>query len=978
MILDKLANVLTKHYKKVLVAWIIILLISVPAIIQAGDVLKSQSTGVTTGDYDSVKAAEIVSSEFQTSVANGTLIIVLQSDDMTDATSRDYVLALQQKILSSTKLKDSTGIATVYILTNMVMDQTVLALGPTMRQAEQQVNSSAFMLWGVPALHVSNWALSHSDSDAFNATELQLITYLTQQGANQSEIQLTMGYYHAFASAWNATSANPALVADPAARADYCVNAVAPTLISNLPLPAEQKQIMLAVLTFFNLTNFNDQGAVHAFTLNMISQASFITNMTFLQQVYDLGPSYSSTAVDAFARSVISNGTLATYPVRVPSQYLASLISSSNRTMLVTLSFSVTAEYVTKDGDKPLLDDVVATRDIIREVNSETGTPVTTYVTGEATISADMLDSTMKDLSLIEPITIAIIIILMGLLFRSVLTPFLPLGAVGVALGISYALVFVIGSTVAQIDSNVLTILFAILMGVGTDYSIFIVTRYREERIKGATREAAVHTSVTWAGESIVTSGATVIIAFFAMSLTTFSFVQNLGLILGMAIVVALMVALTLIPAILMLLGNRIFWPTTGERWKKFATNIIQKKKEGNHGYFHHAASFAVKHAKLVVVVAIVASIPATYIFITAEPSFDFIGNMGKAESIEGMNAMTADFGAGRIMPTQIVITGANYVYENGSFNIAYLNAIENLTASIAKDTSMVQQITGVTRPYGTLVDYRNLSAMPEEQRGAVVSSMLQSVGSSNRTVLLTVILKEQPESADSVKYIATLRDTIEDEQTFQPDLAASKILVGGNTASLYDLSTSITQQFTNIEIIVVIGIFLVLMIVLGSLLLPLFAVVSIAMSIAWAFALTYLVFGTWLGEPILFIVPLILFIMLMGIGMDYNVFILTRIREEVHKGKELNHAIIDAVDWTGGIISALALIMAGAFGSMMLSSNNMLVEFGFALTVAILLDAMIVRTYIVPAAMSLMGKRAWWAPGRLQREGRQEKMKKE
>ena len=977
MVFDKLADVLTKHYKKVLVAWILILLISVPAIMQVNEVVKYESTGVTIGDYDSVRASEIISSEFRTSVANGTLLIVLQSDDMTDATSRDYVLALQQKILSSTELKDFTGMTTAYAITYMVMNQTVLALGPTMRLAEQQVDSSAFVLWGIPALHVSNWAVSHSDPDAFNATEAQLITYLTQQGANQSEIQLATGYYYAFTAVWNASAVNPTLVADPTARADYCVNAVAPTFIASLPVADELKQIMLAVLGSFDLTSFSDQGAVHAFTLNMISQASSIANMTFLQEVYDLGPSYSTTAVDAYVRSVISNGTLATYPVMVPSQYLASLVSSNNRTMLITLSFSVTADTVTKDGDKPLLDDVGVIRDIIREVNSETGTVMTAYVTGGAAISTDMQNSSLKDMALIEPITIAIILVLMGILFRSFVGQFLPLGAVGVALGISQALVFVIGSTIAQIDSSILTMLFAILMGVGTDYSIFITTRYREERIKGATREAAVHTSVTWAGESIVTSGATVIIAFFAMALSSFSFVQTMGLVLGMAIVVALMVALTLIPAILMLVGNRIFWPTTGERWKRFAASVIQKKKESNRGYFHRAASFAVNHAKVVVVIAIVLSIPATYIFITAEPSFDFISGMGNAESIDGMNAMTKDFGAGRILPTQIVITGETYVYENGSFNIAYLNAIENLTASIAKDTSMVQEIIGVTRPYGTLVDYRNLSAMPEEQRAQVVSSMLQSVGSSNKTVLLTVVLKEQPQSADSVSYMATLRDEIAVEQSLQPDLAASTILVGGNTASLYDLSTSITQQFTNIEIIVVIGIFIVLMIVLGSLLLPLFAVVSIAMSIAWSFALTYLIFGTWLGEPILFIVPLVLFIMLMGIGMDYNVFILTRIREEVHKGKEYNHAIVDAVDWTGGIITALALIMGGAFGSMMLSSNSMLVEFGFALTVAILLDAMVVRTYIVPAAMSLMGKWSWWAPGRLQREGREEKMKK-
>jgi RND superfamily putative drug exporter len=266
---------------------------------------------------------------------------------------------------------------------------------------------------------------------------------------------------------------------------------------------------------------------------------------------------------------------------------------------------------------------------------------------------------------------------------------------------------------------------------------------------------------------------------------------------------------------------------------------------------------------------------------------------------------------------------------------------------------------------------------MPEEQQALLVNSMLQSVGSSNKTVLLTVVLKPEPQSNEAVNYISTLRSQVEDVKAVEPELAGSTILVGGSTASLYDLSTSISQQFNMIEIIVVIGIFIVLMIVLGSLLLPLFAVLSIAMSIVWSFALTYLVFGAWLGLPMLFIIPLVLFVMLMGIGMDYNVFILTSIREEVHKGKELNLAIVDAVDWTGGIITALALIMAGAFGSMMLSSNDMLVMFGFALTVAILIDAMIVRTSIVPAAMSLMGKWAWWAPGRLQREGRKEKMRK-
>jgi RND superfamily putative drug exporter len=482
-----------------------------------------------------------------------------------------------------------------------------------------------------------------------------------------------------------------------------------------------------------------------------------------------------------------------------------------------------------------------------------------------------------------------------------------------------------------------------------------------------------VHASVTWAGESIVTSGATVIIAFFAMSISSFPMVQMMGLVLGLGILVALLVSLTLVPSALLLLGNRIFWPTTGKRFERFAAKVMQKRRAAKHGYFHRAASFSVKHAKVVLLAAILVSVPSTYLFVTQETSFDFIGSMGSSESIEGMNAMGDDFGMGRIMPTQVVVVGDTVVYDGTSFDLAYLDAIENLTTTI-ESNDMVQQVTGVTRPYGEAVDYRNLDALPEELRQQIVAGMLQGVGSDNRTVLMTVVLKEQPMDAAAVDFIPALRSDLEGARAAQPALAGTTVLVGGATASNYDMSLDTTAQFTLIEIVVVIGIFLVLMIVLGSLLLPAFAVVSIAMSITWAFALTYLVFGVWLSIPILWLIPLVLFVVLMGIGMDYNVFILTRIREEVHKGKEIKQAVVDAVDWTGGIITALALIMAGAFGSIMLSSNAMLQQFGFALLVAVLLDAMVVRTYIVPAAVTLMGKWAWWAPGPLQRVGREEK----
>jgi len=972
MVFSKIANGITKHYKIVIVAWIVALLISVPAILQVDKAVQYEVTFDAGEEYESIRANEIIAEEFQTSVANGTLLILLQADDVTNAIVRDFVLALQERIDSSQELKYLIGTSSVYSYATMAIEQIAMELGPVMRPTEQDVGMGAFLLWGVPAMHVANWTESFSDSQAYNSTIAQLSAYLSQINADANTTALAFGYYNAFVAAWNAT-----IMPNPMDRATACVRAVAPTLIDSLPPEqSEMKEVLTAVLNSFDLTSFGNETRIHSLALVMIGSMASITNTTLLQEVYDLGPGYDDTEVRTYARSVIGNGTLSTYPYTMPEQLVDNFVSPSNKSMLLMVTFTVAADHTESDGEKPMIENVGVLRELIGELMAGTGADVIVYVTGDAAISADMEAISADDMKMIEPITIIIIIVLMGILFRSVVAQFLPLGAVGVAIGMSQALVFVIGSTVAQINYTVLTLLFAVLLGVGTDYSIFIVTRYREERIKGATRERAVHTAVTWAGESIVTSGATVIIAFFAMALSSFSFVQTMGLLLGMSIVVALLVALTLVPAILMLVGNHIFWPTTGKRWDRFAQNLMRRKGEGNHGYFHRAASFAVDHAKIVIIAAILVSIPTTYVFVTEETSFDFIGCMGDSESIEGMNAMTEDFGAGRIMPTQIVVTGDTVVYGNGTFDFVYLDALDNITATIASDP-MIQTVTGVTRPYGEWIDYRNLSALPVETRAQIEDAMLQFVGNDSTSALFTVVLKEQPQKASAVNHMAALREEIDATKATLPVLANSTILVGGSTAMLYDMGLSTSEQFTNIEIIVVIGIFIVLMVVLGSLLLPAFAVVSIAMSITWSFAATAFVFGDILGKPILWIIPLVLFVMLMGIGMDYNVFILTRIREEIHKGKEMREGIVDAVDWTGGIITALALIMAGAFGSIMLSSNAMLQEFGFALLLAVLLDAMVVRTYIVPAAIVLIGKWAWWAPGRLQRVGREEKRRK-
>jgi RND superfamily putative drug exporter len=233
---------------------------------------------------------------------------------------------------------------------------------------------------------------------------------------------------------------------------------------------------------------------------------------------------------------------------------------------------------------------------------------------------------------------------------------------------------------------------------------------------------------------------------------------------------------------------------------------------------------------------------------------------------------------------------------------------------------------------------------------------------------MMTVLFGDEPFTQNSLNTVSQIRSLVTSLQSSDTSLAQDTILVGGASASTLDFANDTVNQFNTMRVLTVAAIFVVLLVVLGSYPLAITGILSIGLSITWAYAATLLFFNNVLQSGVLFIIPLILFLLLYGIGMDYNIFILTRIREEAQKGKETRQAVVDAVDRTGGIITALALILAGALGSLLLSSNRLLEGFGFAIALAVVLDAMVVRTYLVPAIMSVLGQRAWWGPNRLRR----------
>jgi RND superfamily putative drug exporter len=966
VIFARLAKLVVNNHASVILVWIVILFFAFPMIFSVNDVVSYQETEFLDNSYESMQAASIINEQFPSGTANSSIIIAVLDNNLTTPENRDLILSMESDIKSNSNLRYLESTTSIYDVYQASLEGLIGSLAPNIPMAEMEINTTLQMIYGIPAYYFGVWSASLGNDAVADMQTRALIGGMTAT-LDPANATLIWGYYGAFNGTWMSLGAVPPYSTNASLRLGHSISIAVNTTTAFLP--PEYGVMMKALHGNFTVSNFTNSSAQHSFLLGMLGSQVKITNMTFLQKVYELGPSPSGTNVTALASQVVHEGTIGNYPIGLSAGISNSFLSEDNNTMLLLVSFSKSSGYKESNGAEPIVDNVKIVRQIVRQAESgNQGLKV--YVTGEAPISADLSSMATNDLALIEPITISLVLILMGIFFRSILGPVIPLGSIGIALGISQAVVFIIGTYVANVHFVVVTLLIVILFGVGTDYSIFILARYREELLKGAERKDAMQTSITWAGESIATSGATVIVALGAISLSSFSMLTTMGLVLGLAVLIALLVALTLVPSIALALGGKIFWPISGERWVNFRMNYMKKRLKRRGGYFRRAARFATRHAVPIFVFAIVVSIPTTYLYFTGATSFDFIGAMGNSESVQGLNALSESFGAGLTSPTQIVITYPQEIVDsNGTLSVQMLNSMENFSVAIQGVNNNIKEVDGPSRPNGDLVNATYLASLPEIDRIVIEMQMKSYIGKDNSTVLLKVIYNEESLTPLSMDTTRAIRSEIPVFKLSDPTLATATILVGGESAGMVDVDKVTSSEFGQMEVLVIIGVFVVLLIVLGSVVLPLFAILSISLSISWTLAVTVLLFDNLLAKPVLWMLPIVIFVLLMGLGMDYNIFILTRVREESAKSKNHEKAIIEAVDRTGGIITACAIIMAGAFGSMLISNTALLQEFGFALAFAVLLDAMVVRTYITPAIMKILGpKLTWWGPKFLQR----------
>ena len=943
-----IADFVARRHKLIIIAWIVALLVALPMAPLVDSVVQYEETENAPASLESTAANNYIAEQLGGSSDQPTTLIVLTSSDVRSEEVKQAAARIENDlndasmdgIIHKVTVNTIYGVAEIYTLNVLI----------GLNSAYTGANLTAYVIYGLPQDYRTLWQ-QVNQSSPINETfanvsaiskqifEVNLDAMMTNVTTEQKG--LVHEYFNSTYVWWSSLGSEPDQSIFEAG-----IGNVAAAFGQNITDPTTRSMFMGLQQTL-GFSKFNDltvrKATISALIASMPSVAQLVRDPWVVTAAGDLGTSYSTSKVVALSRQIVANSSLADFPVKIPEDIVGMLVSPSNSTMLIALTY----DPVPESAD-PGKGDVEEVRAIVMAAIDGTG--IRAYVTGSDPISVDLQEATSRDMEIIEPITIILVLVLIGLFFRSFVASSIPPISIGVALGITYALVYLIGTYVMSIHYSVLTLLLTSMMGAGCDYCIFILSRYREERHNGRDKEEAVRQSVTWAGESIATSGATVIIGFGVLAIGRFAMMQSMGVALAIGITVALLVALTLLPSLLMLLGDKMFWPAKMDR---------PAKVRNRPGYFTRSAKFAIKHAKMIVVVAVVISIPTTYMVYTLQTSYDFIGSMADSESKDGLAALQDGFGGGKIIPTQVALQLSSPIVSGDAFDIGGMRSIENVSTEIA-GLNNVKLVTSPTRPNGVPIDYGNATAVAQYR-----TTIMQMISQDSKAVLLTITFQAEPFNRDSIASIQDLRDVAVEAQS---DPHIVMMYVGGATASMFDIANMVQSDFSSMEVLVVIGIYIVLLMVLGSVINPLRSILTILLSISWTLAATLILFQVVLGQPVLYMVPMILLIVCLGLGMDYDILLTTRIREEATKGKGSEESIIYAVEKTGAIITACGLIMAAAFGSMLLSNGFLLKQFGFALMFAILLDATIVRIYLVPAIMSLLGKWNWWAPGPLQR----------
>ena len=572
---------------------------------------------------------------------------------------------------------------------------------------------------------------------------------------------------------------------------------------------------------------------------------------------------------------------------------------------------------------------------------------------GNIPLNHDFTEVTRTDLQRAELVILPLVVILLLLVFGSAVAALLPLlvGALSMAGAIGGTLLMARYTSVSVYAPNIVTM---IGLGVAIDYSLFIVSRFREE-IRGHPGPEALARTMATAGRAILFSGLTVAIGLLGMVFLGLGNIGSIGWAGTVVVSLAVLYALTLLPALLAVIGPRV---------NSLRLPFIhpERSRKGR-GFWHRVAVVVMTHPWPVFLsvsaLLLVLGLPFLHLRVG---SGDVNALPPEAVSRRGDEALREHFPGGDSNRVLVVVR-----YPAGSpLTAERIGGLYDLSRWLAKRPNVVRVESLVDLdPRVTREQYQQLATAPPEMRPPGVQQLLrQTVG--GRLALLVVATPLKPSSAEA-------RALVEEIRASHPAIGG-EVLVTGQTAFDLDIISLVTRHAPLTVGLVMLATYVVLFLLLGSVLLPLKAVIMNLLSISASYGALVWIFqeghlSGWLNftpGPIQTATPLIMFCFVFGLSMDYEVLLLSRVREEYERGGNTAHAVAEALESTGRLITGAAAIMAAVFFGFATARSVIIQAVGIGIGLAVVIDATIVRALLVPATMRLMGRWNWWAPAPL------------
>lgn len=610
------------------------------------------------------------------------------------------------------------------------------------------------------------------------------------------------------------------------------------------------------------------------------------------------------------------------------------LVSADNTTMLIPVGVGSEA-FAAETGES-----VKAIRD-----NLPTPPPGTqVLVSGDAGLGGDHAQACLDALKATAIVTVALIAVVLLLAYRSPVAPLVPLLTIGVSTGVSLGLVGLLMAAGVEFSSFLEQFLILIVFGAGTDYCLFMVSRYREELGKGLGRQHAVLATMDRVGPVIASSAAVVIVGFLAMALARFEMLRTIGPGMALAVGVTLLAGVTLVPALMASVSPRVFfWPygPTSSRdvephgaWKWLGRAVVR-------------VPAGVLTAGLVLLLGPLAYLPSLNLTFEIDKELP-----ASYESVRGYELISQRFDPSEALPVYVVAE------RNGTWRtpqgLAQLSALgERLSG-----TNGVKFVRSAVRPLGQPIPTDAALSSPE-----LLALYVSAEGDTSRLMVGPSAGVFSNAAYDTVRDIRQQADAWASENN-------ATVVVGGTSAEPVDLIDAINSDTPRIALLVTLGTFIVTALLLRSVVAPVFLLGSVFATVAATLAVTALVFQRVVDfryDGVDWAVPLLLFVLVVVLASDYSIFLMSRVKEEAEQ-----HGLIEGVErgvaHTGGVISAAGLILAGTFAALLLTPIGSLVQMGFAIAFGVLLDTFVVRPLVIPAIARMLGRWAWW-PGPLSRK---------